>query len=204
MLSHVCFHCNATKPTAKSLRKHIRHKQECKEAFNARLNLRIARNNLPSSLDSQPMSLFISNNENPIEMDIHEELPYQPQTINSPLNTSRRSRSDSSPSTEPPSKRSRVEDVQELEAGGLPKTPFVDYPGSDYNAGCTYGRGKNLYESMKDTRREQGICDDTSQRWAPFENQEEWELGQWLMESGLSHSDIDKYLKLNIVSDNLF
>ena len=36
--------------------------------------------------------------------------------------------------------------------------------------------------------------------WAPFKDIEEWELVQWIMQSGLSQGATDKYLKLPIVS----
>ncbi|KAI0696250.1 hypothetical protein BC835DRAFT_1214307, partial [Cytidiella melzeri] len=36
--------------------------------------------------------------------------------------------------------------------------------------------------------------------WAPFISGEEWGLAQWLMSSGLSQSEINKYLKLDMVS----
>ncbi|KAI0683185.1 hypothetical protein BC835DRAFT_1296710 [Cytidiella melzeri] len=36
--------------------------------------------------------------------------------------------------------------------------------------------------------------------WAPFASEEEWGLAQWLMSSGLSQAEIDKYLKLGMVS----
>lgn len=36
--------------------------------------------------------------------------------------------------------------------------------------------------------------------WYPFESQEEWELGRWLMTSGVSQSKINSFLKLDMVS----
>ncbi|KAG5649098.1 hypothetical protein H0H81_006309, partial [Sphagnurus paluster] len=35
--------------------------------------------------------------------------------------------------------------------------------------------------------------------WAPFENQEEWDLAQWLIKT-VGQTSIDEYLKLPIVS----
>jgi hypothetical protein len=39
--------------------------------------------------------------------------------------------------------------------------------------------------------------------WHPFEDRDEWELAKWLVESGLSQTEIDTFLKLNIVSQAL-
>ena len=36
--------------------------------------------------------------------------------------------------------------------------------------------------------------------WDPFANKEEWELAQWLVESGVSQRNIDRFLKLEKVS----
>lgn len=98
----------------------------------------------------------------------------------------------------PPSKQARVEDVEDVEAGGLPKDPYVRYHTS---AGKTKGRGDSVFELLHKQREKDGL-DKTP--WAPFENEEEWDLARWLIRSGLSHSEIDKYLKLNIVSTPLF
>ncbi|EJF60224.1 hypothetical protein DICSQDRAFT_63569 [Dichomitus squalens LYAD-421 SS1] len=86
-----------------------------------------------------------------------------------------------------------VEDVpdEDLDAGGLPRCPWVeDYPGP---AGTPLGGAKTLFEEYRDVHKEAG-----KGRWAPFESEEEWELAQWLLTSGLSQQAIDKYLKLDI------
>ena len=36
--------------------------------------------------------------------------------------------------------------------------------------------------------------------WDPFSNEEEWELAQWLVETGVSQRNIDKFLKLKTVN----
>ncbi|KAI0642010.1 hypothetical protein C8Q79DRAFT_891571, partial [Trametes meyenii] len=36
--------------------------------------------------------------------------------------------------------------------------------------------------------------------WAPFESREEWELAKWLATTGLTQTDIGKFLDLKIVS----
>ncbi|KIJ53565.1 hypothetical protein M422DRAFT_87064, partial [Sphaerobolus stellatus SS14] len=51
------------------------------------------------------------------------------------------------------------------------------------------------WENMRDVRLS-GVQD----RWGGFGCQDQWELARWMMKSVLSQGEIDKYLKLNIVS----
>ncbi|KAI0689127.1 hypothetical protein BC835DRAFT_1227169, partial [Cytidiella melzeri] len=82
---------------------------------------------------------------------------------------------------------------ERYDAGGIPINPFLDDLDTR-NAGATLGRGENLFEKIHKTRKEEGL--DNNAPWAPFASEEEWGLAQWLMSSGLSQSEIDKYLKL--------
>lgn len=94
-----------------------------------------------------------------------------------------------------PAKRRRVEveEVPDEEEGGLPQVPWVqDYPG---DAGKTFDMGQTSFERIR--RRKDKAGEDL---WAPFECREEWELAEWLVTSGLSQANIEKYLKLEIVS----
>ncbi|KAJ6545182.1 hypothetical protein B0H19DRAFT_844804, partial [Mycena capillaripes] len=47
------------------------------------------------------------------------------------------------------------------------------------------------FEKLREEQKTKGHAP-----WEPFESQDEWELAQWLMTSGLSNKKIDKYLKL--------
>ncbi|TBU36435.1 hypothetical protein BD309DRAFT_878371, partial [Dichomitus squalens] len=89
--------------------------------------------------------------------------------------------------------RVSVEDVPEdvFDAGGLPRCPWVE----DFSepAGTPLGTAETLFEGYRRAYKEEG-----KSKWAPFESEEEWELAQWLITSGLSQQAIDKYLKLNI------
>lgn len=92
---------------------------------------------------------------------------------------------------EPQSKRARVEDVEDEDAGGLPRRPWVeDFPG----AGKTYGQGETLFESMFKAQERAGAS-----QWDPFDSEEEWRLAHWLLTSGLTQKGIDEYLNLEIV-----
>lgn len=100
---------------------------------------------------------------------------------------------------EPPSKRARVEEVDddEYDAGGLPRRPFVDYTAR--TSVKTKGKGNTLFEKIRIEQEAKG----SGNRWAPFRDEEEWGLAHFLMTQGLTQSAVDKYLKLPIVSTNI-
>ena len=93
--------------------------------------------------------------------------------------------------------RSTVEEVEDIEAGGLPLDPFVR---RDSTAGKPTGEGQTLFERIHEKRKAEGLGE---KPWAPFTGQEEWGLVRWLMGSGLSHKEIDKFLKLELVSTSV-
>lgn len=99
------------------------------------------------------------------------------------------------------SKRARVEDVpdDDLEAGSLPKDPFIKrYPRP---AGTKLRQGQNLFERIHAMRTE---IEAGGNPWAPYESEDEWYLARFLLMSGMSHSDIDRYLKLDIVRTSIY
>ena len=89
------------------------------------------------------------------------------------------------------SQQACVEEVEDEEAGGSPRW-VEDYPG---NAGETKSQGQSYFECWREAQKENEY-----EPWAPFKDLEEWELAQWIMQSGLSQGATDKYLKLPIVS----
>ncbi|KAK0458645.1 uncharacterized protein EV420DRAFT_1642987 [Desarmillaria tabescens] len=103
-----------------------------------------------------------------------------------------------------PSKRCRVtiEDVED--EGDTPPSSwshdslvFVDYP----DAGAEIegaGKGETTFERIKKEKQKQG-----EEMWAPFKSCEEWELARWLMMSGVSQADIDRFAKLGVIRDNV-
>ncbi len=172
---HRCFNCGSVKPTAQGLRSHLSQRAPCRQAFLARAQLSDPD---PTKKDSNcDVSASEHNNDN------SEHIPH--------------TGIDDQHLSEPPSKRAHVEDVEDLEAGGLPKDPYVRYHTS---AGKAKGKGESLFELLHQQRERDGL-DGTP--WAPFDSEEEWDLARWLIKSGLSHSEIDKYLRLNIVSTSL-
>jgi hypothetical protein len=69
------------------------------------------------------------------------------------------------------------------------------YPGQ---VAKVLGEAETLFQKWEQRHWFEG-----SSEWAPFENQQEWELAQWLMKS-LGQTSIDEYLKLSIVSNHYF
>ncbi|KAH9846641.1 hypothetical protein C2E23DRAFT_743604, partial [Lenzites betulinus] len=89
-----------------------------------------------------------------------------------------------------------VEEVADVdtEEGGLPRKPWIeDYPGS---AGRTEGSTETPFEHQNRERKAAG-----DSLWAPFKDEHEWQLAQWLVTSGLAQADIDKFLKLKITRE---
>ncbi|KAF7372729.1 hypothetical protein MSAN_00478200 [Mycena sanguinolenta] len=66
----------------------------------------------------------------------------------------------------------------------------------EYKAGVGRGRCQTAFQKLRDTQQKQGHAP-----WEPFDSKEIWELGHWLMTSGLSGKKIDAYLKLKTVCE---
>ena len=52
-----------------------------------------------------------------------------------------------------------------------------------------------MFEMIHDQQRKGQLGD-----YGPFVDQADWDLATWLMDSGDSQTDIDKFLKLDVVS----
>jgi hypothetical protein len=90
---------------------------------------------------------------------------------------------------ERPSKRARVEEVEDEDAPG--RRYVESYPDG---AADILGRSKTKFDAYRESQDEGG-----EQRWAPFRDQEEWDLAQWLLKN-VGQTKIDQFLKLDIVS----
>lgn len=120
--------------------------------------LRPPRSPSPSPHDEDPESLAESLDVDP------------PRCPPSPLSPSTGRDSRDLEDSEPPSKRARVETVEDREeAGGLPRRPWVDYSGRDYP---------------------------DENPWAPYADEEEWQLARWALLHHVTKSAWDDYLKL--------
>jgi len=101
------------------------------------------------------------------------------------------------------SKRARVNDDNNDENFQSANVNFViDYP-EDARAGAiledTNDGLKSRFEKIRHTQRAAG-----EPVWAPFSSLADWELSRWLVESGVSQREIDKFLKLESVRTNFY
>lgn len=85
-----------------------------------------------------------------------------------------------------------VEEVEDEEAGGFPKRPWIgEFPKP---VASILRKAKTVFEELRDAKRAK--CEDS---FTPFANREEWELASFLVRSGLSQEQIKDYLTLPIV-----
>ena len=90
--------------------------------------------------------------------------------------------------------RVTVEEVEDIELGGLPRRPWVgEYP-EEAHIAAVLRHASTIFEELRDQRENTGLTN-----YVPFENREEWELAKWLITSGLSQEAINEYLTLPIV-----
>ena len=87
-------------------------------------------------------------------------------------------------------RRARVEEVED-EKAGMQSRWIKDYPGP---AGTPERPAQSYFEMVRDDQKKNG-----DPLWAPFKDEEEWELAQWL-NMNVGQNATDKYLKLPIVS----
>lgn len=202
-----CPHCGKLDiPTRKGLRLHIKNKPSCRRASKA--TKAAQRVETSATTSTQEVAILQSDPSSPMEtddqppsMDSNDDTHLPRHFVDPPRDT-RSAQELEAADTEvptvnnPPSRRVTVEEVpdEDLDAGGLPHRPWMieDYPEP---AGTPLGTAETLFEEYRRVHKEAG-----KGKWAPFESEEEWELAQWLVTSGLSQQAIDKYLKLNIVS----
>jgi hypothetical protein len=71
---------------------------------------------------------------------------------------------------------------------------FIEHFPEEYKAGATWGQCKPLFESLDEERKRAGAS-----RWAPFEDEDEWQLAEWLIRN-VGQKQTDAFLKLPIVS----
>ncbi|KAI0071914.1 hypothetical protein K474DRAFT_1606079, partial [Panus rudis PR-1116 ss-1] len=192
-----CCICKKIKPSLRGIRSHIQQTPHCRQQFQRReaqlLTARTGNSVNPSdSSNSSQDDLDIPLDANLITAQIYtasnssapDNFPDLPANDNNGVR-------DESEHAEHVSKRARVEEVPDEEAGGLPKKSFIkDYP-AHRRAGEILGEGKTWVDDIRE------VCED-GKKWGPFDDQDDWLLARWLLTSGLSQSKIDDFLKLNI------
>ena len=99
---------------------------------------------------------------------------------------------------EQPSKRARVDDDDDT--GNFRPTGvnfIIDYPAEAQAGAILQNSQDGLETRFEKIRRTQQQAGDAT--WAPFSSLSDWELFRWLIQSGVSQREIDKFLKLDAV-----
>jgi hypothetical protein len=71
---------------------------------------------------------------------------------------------------------------------------YIENFPAEHLAGATWGSCKTLFESLDEEQKREG-----GSRWAPFEDEEEWQLAEWLIQN-VGQKQTDRFLRLPIVS----
>ncbi|KAK6971867.1 hypothetical protein R3P38DRAFT_3241554 [Favolaschia claudopus] len=69
---------------------------------------------------------------------------------------------------------------------------------AEFQAGAVLEECKTQFEKLREEKEKEGL-----NPWYSFDRKEDWEIGRWLMTSGVSQSKIDEYLKLDAVRTGL-
>lgn len=180
MPSTRCRGCNREFPTSQGLSGHYTRNPDCQQEMEKQLANHPRRLLPRRSNKTPPPPLPAASRRSPTPAPLpHEASP--PPTV-----------ADYPPPPTIPSKRPRttVEDFDEGE----------DDERSSTEQHPTAGRiFQGDYATTWALRRERDRKEHRAP-WAPFQSLDEWELARWLLQSELSQKDMDKYLKLRIVS----
>jgi hypothetical protein len=167
----------------KGLRSHMTQRQSCRDAVR-----RVAEKRQPmqhSGTENEPTVLEQPGEDYEIDDgSIPDGFDHSQQEFDLP-------RALNSTPSQPPDRRARVEEVDDEEDGGIRRW-IEDYP---HPAGTAGVSAQTHFETMLAEQRAKRL-----DPWAPFEDEEEWGLAQWLM-LNVGQNATDKYLKLPIVSN---
>lgn len=95
----------------------------------------------------------------------------------------------------PPSKKTRVEDVEDEDDVSGPREYYIeDFPWPAGDPILERGILPTFFELLRREKVTEG-----EDMWKPFSSWEEWELGRWLVRSGISQKEIDTFLNLESV-----
>ena len=192
-----CSFCGKQCANASGLERHIANAPKCKKA-SAEIFSQFANNiwdNVPANPDPPPD--FHNFPDFHLEDDIHleEDFRLAEETLDDEFNLQQQQ----SPPPSPPPDEPQPHPQQE--AGEVPSSEEVNDGGryiekfpEEFLAGATWGRGKPLFESLDEERRQEG-----GPRWAPFEDEDEWQLAEWLIRN-VGQKQTDAFLRLPIVS----
>jgi hypothetical protein len=183
---HCCNHCGKYIPTAASLKRHIANSKTsgCHEQWGREVLWReltkspsppVTGTGAVRPQDDSPMLEFLL-----------DKLPafIPSERLGHPASPER-----STP--KPPSKRARVEEVDDEEAGSCQRWA-QEFDG----AAEELGEGTTLFEEICESQEAMG-----EPPISPFVDEEEWELARWLMKN-VNQTATDKFLKMKGVCHN--
>ncbi|KAK0460240.1 uncharacterized protein EV420DRAFT_1478757 [Desarmillaria tabescens] len=99
----------------------------------------------------------------------------------------------------PPPKKTHVKDVEDEDDIVGPQEHFIqDFPWLAGDPIVERGKLPPFFELFRHQKVENGEA-----MWAPFSSRDEWELARWLMCSSISQKEIDSFLKLESIKNNV-
>lgn len=196
-MTFTCPYCSVIRPTIQGLRSHIEQSSVFRErrynAYAAQPDNDSDDSDSDEGDDDVEMPVEVEkmeeSEESPSDDEEDQELSADPPYMEdsparSPLPTEQ-------PEPEPATRkhpRATVEEVEDEDER------FVDDFPDDMEAGAPLDQCKTFFENLREEQKAAGNAP-----WYPFESEEEWELAQWLMTSGLRQKKTDAYLKLKAV-----
>ncbi|KIJ43709.1 hypothetical protein M422DRAFT_252953 [Sphaerobolus stellatus SS14] len=186
---HQCPHRTVMFTKEGSLSSHLRQKLSCKHTFNAQ------QAQLRTRKQPNPQPLDISAIQETFEDDPPEDWNMEP---------------DFTEQQELKNTAFEFHITQENDASSPPLSPLHPHineiPDNDHlyqqkfprPTGMSYGIGQTRYDELQQMQREGKLG-----KVRPFADVEEWELAQWLLRSGVSQSEMDNFLKLDIARNRL-
>jgi hypothetical protein len=177
-----CGYCFKEFFKAKDVQLHIGNSPICRAARNRERSRREPR----SRLEPTPQE-----NAGNADNDMGDVAQYQEEANYIPSDRWEEASLNEGNADELPNRRTTVEEVEDEEAPGR--------YGRDYDpdeVAHRLGEGQTAFERLREEQIAAGLG---SKPWAPFEDEEEWDLAQFLM-TEVSQTAADKFLKLPIVS----
>ncbi|KAF7336496.1 hypothetical protein MSAN_02304300 [Mycena sanguinolenta] len=196
-MDSTCKYCRLKCPTVQGLRSHLSQSKQCRqkhfEEYEAESSgdsdsdtmasaheLPQRRAIAPDDVDMDGLCQDLEPlSEDDDEPTINPPIPENPPNSASTANNNARKRP-----------RATVEDVEDEDERWV--QPFPE----EFKAGARYGHCKTSFQKLREAQEEKGHAP-----WEPFDSKDIWELGHWLMTSGLSGKKIDAYLQLKTVRE---
>lgn len=191
-MKHRCPYCFADTESRQGLHSHMMQKKTCRENMEADACISESASETEQKILDLPTqhantSDVGDNSDN--EMDFEVPGIYEEPHPRSPIPAGS-IRVSPAASSESPNRRATVEDADDDDD--------VDDEMSRWIEEFPRPAGVPIGEGVREWRRDQ--VNKKELPWSPFESREEWELGQWLITSGISQKKIDEFLNLKMVS----